>query len=653
MSNDRSTVDAASEDRLSPEHKNRRPLWICGGIVFVLLAATAYVELAHSRALVISEETTYITEPLKSDGKQVDYFAAIQQATYPPNIATDENGYRLLVEHLGRSPDSTPEHFECVCKQLGLDAAVIRPDRKYVDPTDYLRSYASGPEFDKSYLKALPPDNRSRDGAAEMLDAKLAWPWTLEELPMMAPWLDENGPTLDLIGEAVRKPLFHVPLARPSEDELLVNTLLPDIQYMRSFARGLKARANYRIATGDLDGAIDDIVTCHRLGRHVQRGAFYIDLLVGIALEGIADSIGIAGSLEHPPTKEQLQRLIAELDGLPPPNPPLDKALSERFFGLDAIQGLASGKASWRDCFRYSPEPVHQYLAIAGVDWNVTARRFNELYDAALATGSSPARRPFSFSVAVSLLSKRTRSGYLAEVLFGDWAIQNAIIEAARRRDCLSNMQRITLAMLLYERDHGALPPAWTVDAEGNPLHGWRVLLLPYLGQEALHKKIRLDEPWDSAHNRQFHGEDLAVYRCPSDPVAGPGQTTYSVVVGPDVAFQAGQGKRLADFGPHSDDLILLVERMDPVGWMAPTQEITQADADKGMHEMGVASSTSPGPIGGHHSYAVNFGFRNGAVRSLSPDLSDYESFDYSEKAALEWFQKLLRGTNTEKGYGW
>ncbi|MDZ7616025.1 MAG: DUF1559 domain-containing protein, partial [Patescibacteria group bacterium] len=437
--------------------------------------------------------------------------AAIQQATYPPNMATDENGYRLLVEHLGRSPDSTPEHFANVCKQLGLDAATIRPDMKYQEPCVFLGAYANSTKFDERLLDALPPDDRTRDSAATMLDAKLARPWTLEELPMMAPWLEENGPTLDLIGEAVRKPVFHIPLVRQSEDGLLFLTQLPDIQYMRAFARGLKARANYHIAKGDLDGAIDDIVTCHRLGRYVGRGAFYIDLLVGIAFEGIGKSIGIAGSLEQPPTKEQLQRLIAELDGLPPASTVQDKTLSERLSGLDVIQGLASGKTSWDDCSVYFSEPALRLL-LTGADWNVTASRFNELYDAALVGGGTPPTRQLSVWFAISLLSKRQRSRYVAEILFGDWSSHGAIFESDRRRDCLRNMQRITLAMLLYEREHGTLPPAWSVDAQGNPLHSWRVLLLPYLGHEALYKKIRLDEPWDSEHNRPFHGEDLAIY---------------------------------------------------------------------------------------------------------------------------------------------
>ena len=54
---------------------------------------------------------------------------------------------------------------------------------------------------------------------------------------MMETWLAENNPAIDLISEAVRKPVFHIPQARTSEDDLLLEVLLPDIQNVRSFAR--------------------------------------------------------------------------------------------------------------------------------------------------------------------------------------------------------------------------------------------------------------------------------------------------------------------------------------------------------------------------------------------------------------------------------
>ena len=127
--------------------------------------------------------------------------------------------------------------------------------------------------------------------------------------------------------------------------------------------------------------------------------------------------------------------------------------------------------------------------------------------------------------------------------------------------------------MLVYDLRHGTLPAAYTVDANGQPLHSWRVLLLPYVGEEKLYAQIRLDEPWDSQHNRQFHAAIPSIYRCPTAAWTKQGETTYSVVVGEHTAFQPGAGKPLDDFGKT---LILAVERWEPVCWMDPASELTQ-----------------------------------------------------------------------------
>src|SRR5262245_6205217 len=53
--------------------------------------------------------------------------------------------------------------------------------------------------------------------------------------------------------------------------------------------------------------------------------------------------------------------------------------------------------------------------------------------------------------------------------------------EAARRAQCTNNLKQIALALYNYEQEHKVLPPAYTVDATGRPLHSWRTLILPYL----------------------------------------------------------------------------------------------------------------------------------------------------------------------------
>ena len=42
-----------------------------------------------------------------------------------------------------------------------------------------------------------------------------------------------------------------------------------------------------------------------------------------------------------------------------------------------------------------------------------------------------------------------------------------------------------------YESVYHTLPPAYLTDAEGKPMHSWRVLILPYLEQKGALRSIR------------------------------------------------------------------------------------------------------------------------------------------------------------------
>ncbi|MBR4833346.1 MAG: DUF1559 domain-containing protein [Thermoguttaceae bacterium] len=122
------------------------------------------------------------------------------------------------------------------------------------------------------------------------------------------------------------------------------------------------------------------------------------------------------------------------------------------------------------------------------------------------------------------------------------------------------------------------LPARYSVDANGKPLHSWRVFLLPYLGQKELYDKIRLDEPWDSEHNRQFHAQTPAIYRRPDAPESG---CVYSCVADEKAVLQpakesgAQTGLNLTAVTDGVSHTILFVERSEPVCWMDPTADLT------------------------------------------------------------------------------
>jgi hypothetical protein len=582
-----------------------------GAILLALLAAFVYWNFLRTPPLEISKETTYITEPLTSDGTRVDYFAALEKLLDSPEMKTENNGYRLIVRALGAVTKDGQEEGRSaqVYAKLGLDPA-IKPTLTYIETYRFLREYCAKKGLDEKQAYAL--------------DTKIFAPWTLDDLPMMKPWLEENGPALDLVGKAVRKPAFCFPLVRPREEATLYSMAFGEIQRMRAFTRMLQARADYRIGTGDIDGAIDDLVACERLGRHVQRQGTVITRLVGIAIDGIAASIGIAANRESQPTKEQLQRLVDEHNALPS-LPNMDRMrLAERYYILDSLQALAVGKKSLAELFSVwaGNDEFRPGFAAISVDWNIVMRRVNADYDD---RGKRHVFPPLSL-LSLSNLFVGARSRHVADCVAGlctpAFQATGRAIHSMKRRD---NLRRITLAMLIYARAHGTLPPAYTVDADGNPLQSWRVLLLPYLGAQELYGKLHLDAPWDSAHNRRFHDQAPAIYQCPSAKLA-PGQTTYSVVVGEKTAFQAAQGKSLDDLGMI---LMLVVEREQSVCWMDPTSELVEAIACKGInrHKEGVIG------IGSLHPGGVNVGFRDGGVEFIRATI------------ALPLLQGLLDGT--------
>jgi prepilin-type N-terminal cleavage/methylation domain-containing protein len=88
-------------------------------------------------------------------------------------------------------------------------------------------------------------------------------------------------------------------------------------------------------------------------------------------------------------------------------------------------------------------------------------------------------------------------------------------VRVARRTQCVNNMKQIALALCQYEGAYGCLPPVYTTDSTGRPIHSWRALILPYLDQKALYDSIDFTKPWDDPANDNARGSTVPVCRCP------------------------------------------------------------------------------------------------------------------------------------------
>ena len=180
--------------------------------------------------------------------------------------------------------------------------------------------------------------------------------------------------------------------------------------------------------------------------------------------------------------------------------------------------------------------------------------------------------------------------------------------EAARRMQCSNHEKQIALALHNYNDAHSALPPLYTVDDEGKPLHSWRVLILPYIDQQSLYNQIQLDEPWDSEYNKQFHDRMPMTYKCPSHPANG---CCYSAIAGeifnPAEKPKSVTGMKIADITDGTSNTLAVVEVKEAFCWMDPTADISLDEFVDTIQEKK-----------SYHTGGMNAAFMDGSVRFIS-----------------------------------
>ncbi len=156
-------------------------------------------------------------------------------------------------------------------------------------------------------------------------------------------------------------------------------------------------------------------------------------------------------------------------------------------------------------------------------------------------------------------------------------AVKTALAQITVASECaisMNKLKQLGLAIHMYTDSYGQLPfPG--IGKNGAPLGqgnknanlSWRVAILPFIDEQNLYQQFKLDEPWDSEHNKKLIEKMPKLFAPVNGVKADKGHTFYQTFSGGG-AFEAG-----TTFLTITDGLsntLMIVEAGQAVPWTKP-----------------------------------------------------------------------------------
>lgn len=128
-----------------------------------------------------------------------------------------------------------------------------------------------------------------------------------------------------------------------------------------------------------------------------------------------------------------------------------------------------------------------------------------------------------------------------------------------------NNLRQIALAWHNYESANGNFPSN-QLGKDRKPLLSWRVQILPYIEQDDLYKKFKLDAPWDSENNKKLIDKMPKLF-APIRVKADPGMTYYQSFVGSNALIKPGKVSGIFAITDGTSNTLMVAEAARPVIW--------------------------------------------------------------------------------------
>ena len=128
-------------------------------------------------------------------------------------------------------------------------------------------------------------------------------------------------------------------------------------------------------------------------------------------------------------------------------------------------------------------------------------------------------------------------------------------------------------AMHNYHDTHRQLPPAVIYDDNGDPMHSWRVLILPFIEESRCYEGYDLQQPWNSpANDARCRATTIAKRLFASTEAWNTDQhcTNFVVIRGPGTMFEDGKALNFKDLEEPSETVMLVEIPASDIAWHEP-----------------------------------------------------------------------------------
>lgn len=449
----------------------------CFGMLQLLIVSDAQAQDSKPQ-IAISKEITYITSPLRPDGR-VDYVEALSQIQRK-GVTPENNSvvmFRRALGHRDLKPEIADEYF----RQLGME--VLPKEGNYlIDLDDFITTLAPS-ELPESGGKPY----EMRQAIYIQNSEARSRPWTRDEFPIIASWIDANEIPLRFAVEGSARSRFFQPLL--PKDRTLNAALVPRWQGLREFAEVLNSRAMLRLGEENMDAAWQDLSACHRIARLVGQGPTILSMLVAAAIEEMTCTSDNQIAMHGKVNAESYHTCLNELLAIGPfHESSVNPDSGDRYLCLDMICEISSQDAE--KLAKHAPrifsvrETDQKKLAaflkraidLKLIDWNDVLRRANEWHERFSTAAKLPTRMECRVEVKrldarlmkdakkarkvirTTMPDQNNATEVVGNMLFEELLIPRQVFETEDRCAMRTQLSSCSFALAAWREEHGSYP---------------------------------------------------------------------------------------------------------------------------------------------------------------------------------------------------